>query len=597
MRKQASNRKCLAMLVPVAVFLASGFLWASNASAAPPPNDDFVNAEVLTGLPTSTSGSNVDATLEVGEPSHGLGEAGNSVWYSWTAPATGDVEVDLNGSDFDTFLAVYTGTSLGSLSLVGQDDNSGGGLTSSLNFSATSGETYSIAVTGQSWWIPTPEGASLTVQAGSIELAIYSTSSISGTVTNDLGEPLGDVCVSVRDPLRHGVESTKTDPGGNYSVKVLAPANYTVQYRDCGYHNVFGEYYDDQQASGSADPIAVVVGADTSGIDATLTRAGALSGKVVDSSTTPIGNICVTIYDSSGVGRGVAATNVFGTYLIQYLDQGDYRLEFRECDPGRGRDFFFPSVIPEFFKDKPDLASADPVSVALGAETSGVDVELAKLGSFSGRVTNNPHGLSSQVNIAVFDRDMMLKGFGYTGSTGTYQINGLETGEYRAFFCSSISYACIGLIPLDENAADEWYQDKPDFASATPIEVTTGVNTPGVDVELGTPDQTPPLVDPPDPPADAGPSAACLAAEGDLAMANRALAKADKLRKKARMVRKDSRRLLKKARKSGKRAKVEMAKKKAFMRAKKKSRRARGKVRRARQAVLVARDVIPRVCL
>lgn len=38
------------------------------ALAAPPPNDSFNSPTVLSGFPLTAAGSNVDATLEPGEP-------------------------------------------------------------------------------------------------------------------------------------------------------------------------------------------------------------------------------------------------------------------------------------------------------------------------------------------------------------------------------------------------------------------------------------------------------------------------------------------------------------------------------------------------
>ena len=52
------------------------------------------------------------------------------------------------GSDFDTLLAVYIGTSVDALTEVASDDDGGPGLTSRVVFSATGGTTYRIAVDG-----------------------------------------------------------------------------------------------------------------------------------------------------------------------------------------------------------------------------------------------------------------------------------------------------------------------------------------------------------------------------------------------------------------------------------------------------------------
>ena len=56
--------------------------------------------------------------------------------------------MDTIGSSFNTLLAVYTGNSVTSLSLVASDDQSGGNNTSKLTFAVVSGTTYQIAVDG-----------------------------------------------------------------------------------------------------------------------------------------------------------------------------------------------------------------------------------------------------------------------------------------------------------------------------------------------------------------------------------------------------------------------------------------------------------------
>ncbi len=113
-----------------------------------PPNDHFTNATVLAGTTVSTNGSNAGATKETGEPLHVGYTGGKSVWWRWTASASGMVQVDTIGSDFDTLLAVYTGSAVNALTWVASDDQSGGNNTSLLIFNASAGMTYQIAVDG-----------------------------------------------------------------------------------------------------------------------------------------------------------------------------------------------------------------------------------------------------------------------------------------------------------------------------------------------------------------------------------------------------------------------------------------------------------------
>jgi hypothetical protein len=90
----------------------------------------------------------VKATKEAGEPRHAGINGGKSVWWTWTAPASGTVTIDTAGSKFDTLLAVYTGASVSALAAVASNDDSGGTVASKVSFAATAGRQYQIAVDG-----------------------------------------------------------------------------------------------------------------------------------------------------------------------------------------------------------------------------------------------------------------------------------------------------------------------------------------------------------------------------------------------------------------------------------------------------------------
>jgi hypothetical protein len=140
-----------ALVLPAAA-AAALLLTAPSALAAAPANDNFANAVAITGAGGSIAGTNVDATAELGEPAHAGDGPNASVWYRWSAPASGTTTIDLCGSDFDTLLAVYTGSTVGSLTAVASNDDSldsacGYG-SSRVTFDAVAGTAYSIAVDG-----------------------------------------------------------------------------------------------------------------------------------------------------------------------------------------------------------------------------------------------------------------------------------------------------------------------------------------------------------------------------------------------------------------------------------------------------------------
>lgn len=120
-----------------------------TAVQEPPPNDQFANRAVLTGTTVSANAATLGAAREAGEPEHAGNAGGRSAWWTWTAPVAGEVTLHTEGSDFDTLLAVYTGSSLAALNLVAADDDSGEGSRSRLTFLAAAGTMYQIAVDGR----------------------------------------------------------------------------------------------------------------------------------------------------------------------------------------------------------------------------------------------------------------------------------------------------------------------------------------------------------------------------------------------------------------------------------------------------------------
>jgi len=119
---------------------------------SPPANDNFVSAQIVTGCSGSVTGTNVGATHESGEPNHLPDGSGgtHSVWYQWQAPVSAGVTIDTSGSNYDTALAVYTGTAVNNLVAIAKNDDVNPGIiqTSIVTFNAVAGTVYKIAVDG-----------------------------------------------------------------------------------------------------------------------------------------------------------------------------------------------------------------------------------------------------------------------------------------------------------------------------------------------------------------------------------------------------------------------------------------------------------------
>lgn len=128
--------------------LAILFLGGVSGWAQRPANDQFNGRMVLLDANLSVTATNTNASKQNGEPDHAGNVGGRSLWWSWTAPADGEVIITTDGSDFDTLLGVYTGTSVSSLSLVSSNDDHGVFVTSRVRFETVGGTEYQIAIDG-----------------------------------------------------------------------------------------------------------------------------------------------------------------------------------------------------------------------------------------------------------------------------------------------------------------------------------------------------------------------------------------------------------------------------------------------------------------
>jgi hypothetical protein len=108
-----------------------------------PPNDDFDDAEVISGDQGSVDGMNVGSSREAGESDY----HSRSVWYRWTAPSSGPATFETCGSGFETFSVAYTGDELGALTYITSSDDACA-WSGRMHFTASAGMSYSIAVNG-----------------------------------------------------------------------------------------------------------------------------------------------------------------------------------------------------------------------------------------------------------------------------------------------------------------------------------------------------------------------------------------------------------------------------------------------------------------
>ncbi len=130
--------------------------------------DQFGNAAAITALPYTNTGSTATATVEAGEPAPACMTIGKTTWFKYTPAGNQAVTVSTAGSNFDTVLAVWRGTTIGGLTQVGCDDDgvAAGGASRIAGLSLTGGQTYYVQIGGYR-----DPGSGVT-ESGSFQLAL-----------------------------------------------------------------------------------------------------------------------------------------------------------------------------------------------------------------------------------------------------------------------------------------------------------------------------------------------------------------------------------------------------------------------------------------
>lgn len=349
------------------IFLVAFLLEPGTGFAAPPDHDNFGGARPIADVSYSDSGSNVEATVETGEPNAcGLGP-GNTVWYSFTPAVDMMVSANTVGSGFDTILAAYTGTDFSDLSPIYCNDD-WDGRQSRVAFNAIAGTPYYFQLGGASGAI------------GGYVFSLVELGFVSGTVTLSPADASSWVCVTAwtsPEFVYAGGIGFEVPAGGSstYSVGV-DPGAYRIEFSNCGGDRFVEEWYNDKGDFYAADNVFVSTATVTTGIDATLEAYafGKIQGTISVPASQTEQAVCFDAYRGSD-GSWVAGSNIFippggsEPYEISGLDDDLYKVHFFDC----GSD----GVVAEWYNDKENFEAADPVFVTSGGPTTGIDAVLA----------------------------------------------------------------------------------------------------------------------------------------------------------------------------------------------------------------------------
>jgi len=165
-----------------------------------------------------------------------------------------------------------------------------------------------------------------------LQLIMKPAGSISGTVSGADG---ATVPVMLLDSLGRIVGSARTDAAGKYVLGRIGPGNFKVRFGDVGFRStsspLMPQFYPGiAEAAGysAGADVTVATGQATAGIDAVMTRGGAVSGLILGTDGAPLTSHSVNTLSLNGsVEERTAWTDTSGRFSISGLSDGDYILE------------------------------------------------------------------------------------------------------------------------------------------------------------------------------------------------------------------------------------------------------------------------------
>jgi len=349
-----------------------------------------------------------------------------------------------------------------------------------------------------------PSATGVTVTAGAtrtdVGASLATGALISGTVTDTDGRPIGGASVEVSGTNGDESEAT-TAPDGAYAVTGLAAGTYDVCFdassvtgglSTTGY---LDQCYDDVPwDAGSFDnppatDVAVTTGSTRSGVDASLSVGGAVSGTVTDGDGHPLVGVLVYVATSGGFSLGsTGITGSDGRYTVTGLATGTYDVCF-DAGPGTGGSstsgYLGQCYDGVAWDGIPfDLPPATGVAVTAGSTTSGADGSLAAAGAIAGTVTDAADHPLDGVTVDVVESGGVDSAT--TGPDGTYALTGLATGTYDVCFDASSATGGSSATGYASQCYDgvAWDDDPSDFPPATGVAVTAGSTRSGIDGSL-----------------------------------------------------------------------------------------------------------------
>lgn len=200
-----------------------------------------------------------------------------------------------------------------------------------------------------------------------------------------------------------------------------------------------------------------------------------IAGRLTDEGGNPIEEQCVLLFEADS-GWWVddtfttradqfdhpLADAVAGSYVL--TGSGRFKVQFYSC--------WDELYEQEWYDNRADFATADVIEVGAGEAVLGVDAVLRPNSSIIGNVLDQVGDPISNLCIVAYNENGSFAGSAYTDATGNYTL-WARAGNLRLLF------GCYSSIVVTE-----YYNDKPDLASADVIALAPYEHLTGIDAVI-----------------------------------------------------------------------------------------------------------------
>ncbi len=279
------------------------------------------------------------------------------------------------------------------------------------------------------------------------------------------GAPLADVCVTTGAGRQ---APAVTSPEGDYVLHDVAPGRTTVEFiPNCGAapqpRNLLVQWWSGQDSAATATPVKVVVGALTTGFDATLQEGGVVAGVVHGLSLHQLGGVFLSLLPYPGPSGDIAdalvgtsgaaaATAADAQTVSTNLAADGAALVRSPAAPGRFEGVGIPTgsyllmaesldslLASVVFHGGAGSAGTSPftaLSVTAGATTEGANLDFPPTGILSAHVSFPTGEAEHSVCLVLLPRSAPLGLFlaEPLRPDGTFTVSGVSAATYRLQF-------------------------------------------------------------------------------------------------------------------------------------------------------------------